>query len=685
MLVVTQSGKFHAAVVRTGVFAGAVTIALGLLGSSAAMAQNCGNLNLTGPIPFVGTLGPIGSGLSGGLAISAAVSAANTAFLTQSTAFVSSPGNAKPNSEGAGMWIRGVGGDLTLNSNTSINAAVSVPNIPGSGVAPGTSTGSTTCNTKFHESFGGFQLGYDIAKLNVGGWNLTLGTTAGFLETSGNIVNGNVFGGAFNSTTQAPFVGTYAAAILGSFFIEGKIQADYFQTTLDSPTATIFNQKVDAHGFTAALSAGYNWEIPNSTWFIEPSAGVIWSRESPDQLNMVNPVTNNGPFFQAGTFPGATQVNTIESVIGRVGVRVGTSVELDNIALSPFAAVSVWHDFGSNLTANYSSCPFCFFVTNPAVRIPVPSVLSAQLSTNNIGTYGQYSLGVSGQIKNTGWLGFARVDYREGPEMHGLSATGGIRYQFTPIETASAFPTKAKALVDHAVNWTGWYAGLIGGTTEYGRSSMEFPGISTAQMRPSGWLGGGTLGYNYQAGKWVYGLEGDIAGTNTNGSSPCAPLQDGNFPILASVPTPLFETTCHDKLNWIATAAARLGYAWTPRSLLYVKAGGAFAGETASVTCNLGPLNGHQAFQNCYNPSVPPVLANPFTDLINSPSVGTTRVGWTVGFGTEFALTDRWSIKGEFDWLDFGTKSLTLSDGTFLNSTLRIAEGKIGVNYKFWP
>jgi opacity protein-like surface antigen len=362
-------------------------------------------------------------------------------------------------------------------------------------------------------------------------------------------------------------------------------------------------------------------------------------------------------------------------------------VDAGNITYAPFAAVSVWHDFGSNLTANYSSCPFCFFVTNPAVGIRVPSVLSAQLNTNNIGTFGQYSLGVSAQIKDTGWLGFARLDYREGSEMHGLSGTGGIRYQFTPVETVSAFPVKAKvrAPVDLGVNWTGWYAGLVGGATAFGRASMEFPGLSTAESRPSGWLGGGTLGYNYQSGRWVYGVEGDILATNSSGSSACAPLRDGAPPINDSVPTPLFETNCHDKLDWIATAAARIGYAWTARSLVYIKAGGAFAGETASVTCNLGPLNGHQAFQNCYNPSVPSGITDPFTDLINSPSASTTRVGWIVGIGSEFALADHWSIKGELDWLDFGSKSLTLSDGTFINSSLRIAEGKIGLNYKFWP
>jgi opacity protein-like surface antigen len=237
-------------------------------------------------------------------------------------------------------------------------------------------------------------------------------------------------------------------------------------------------------------------------------------------------------------------------------------------------------------------------------------------------------------------------------------------------------PVKAKApvLVDHPVNWTGWYAGLIGGATEYGHASMEFPGVSTADMRPSGWLGGGTLGYNYQAGKWVYGVEGDIAGTNTNGSTQCAPLSAN----AVGVGGPLFQTTCHDDVNWLATVTARLGYAWTPRSLLYVKAGGAFADEKASVTCNLGPFNGLNGVQNCFAPGGSPTL-------INSPSVSNIRAGWTVGFGSEFALTDRWSIKGEFDWLDFGTKALTMSDGTVFNSTLRIAEGKIGLNYKFWP
>src|SRR5262249_34668230 len=115
----TRLGKLHAVIVRTRVLAGSVIIALGFFGSSAALAQNCGPLVQNGGTFSVfaqpGALtAPISTPLSAGIAVSAAVSASNTAFMGQSTAFVSAPGNPKPDSEGAGIWFRGVGGELTL-------------------------------------------------------------------------------------------------------------------------------------------------------------------------------------------------------------------------------------------------------------------------------------------------------------------------------------------------------------------------------------------------------------------------------------------------------------------------------------------------------------------------------------------------------------------------------------------
>ena len=90
--------------------------------------------------------------------------------------------------------------------------------------------------------------------------------------------------------------------------------------------------------------------------------------------------------------------------------------------------------------------------------------------------------------------------------------------------------------MERPVDWTGWYAGLIGGATGLGHSSLEFPGVSTADMQPSGWLGGGTLGYNFQKGKWVFGVEGDLAKTNTEGSNQCAPLVQTPIVIYSHCP-----------------------------------------------------------------------------------------------------------------------------------------------------
>ena len=668
--------------------AASTVLATGLLGSSGALAQSCGELTLHGvaggaPYALGGTINAMGSGLSGANAILGAVTAANTAFLTQSTAFVSAPGNPPANSEGAGVWFRNVGGELNLKSTTQVNGSIGA--VPAVGFGQG--VGSTGCNSTFHQTFAGFQLGQDVARLNfANGWNLHLGTTAGFLETSGSINQGNVLGGTFTSTTQAPFVGTYAVLTKDNFYVDGLLRYDYFATDLNSPTTNIFDQKVDAHGWTLASSTGYNYKVPNSKWFVEPSLGVVWSKETVGAINTASPLpsTLGAGGFAPGNYSGSTQVKDIDTLIGRAGVRVGTIVETGNLVLQPFVAASIWHDFSGDITAHYSSCPGCFFTGG------VSNALVANLSTNNIGTFGQYSLGISGQVVNTGWLGFARVDYREGPNMNGFSGTGGIRYQFTPGQ-APAYPVKAPVYkAPEVISWAGLYVGAIGGV-ESGLSNMYFPtsgwsvpgvittqgpGGSAAGMRPAGILGGGTLGYNWQSGAWVYGIEGDLAGTPTQGSSQCQPL---NPPVPGglSVNNSLFQATCHNSLDWTATVAGRLGYSWMPHTLVYGKAGLAIAEESFSETCNLGPINGTNGggfFQNCVNVN---------GAFVNSASANAVALGWMLGYGVEFAFTQHWTAKAEFDWLEFGHKSVTLSDGTAINTYAHAAQTKIGVNYKF--
>jgi outer membrane autotransporter protein len=665
---------------RTGKALVAAVLIFAGFASSTAQAQNCGPLGTNFETIGMGDLkSEFGGAIAGATAIAATINAVNTAFLTHSTAFVSAPASPPPDSQGGGVWIRGVGGESTTKSNETISVAV-----PGFQTNP--DPANTNCNSTFKQNFAGVQFGTDISRLNIGGWNVHLGTTAGYLGTTGDIKEGATpTGGPFNTQTQAPFVGTYVAATYGGFFIDALLRYNFYETSLDSPSVNLFHQKIDAHGISIGGSAGYHWVIPNSNWFIEPSAGIVWSRAKVDPLQLAG-----APVIQVGGsgLAGSAQINDIINTVGRAGLRVGTQFDYGNMILQPFASVNVYHDFNGDWSANYASCPGC--LTSTALG---NSQLIASINGSGVGTYGTYSLGVAGQIKNTGWLGYLRVDYTNGNNLEGWTGTGGIRYQFTPEAPRTALITKApvKAApgpVSFPVNWTGFYVGGIGGGAFGGHAdatfapapetnnTFPFPG-ATSSARLAGILGGGEIGYNYQMGPWVLGLEADLAWTNARGSKACGNLVAPDVSSSDTRANALFNSTCHHELDWLATATGRVGYSWG-RALYYVKAGAAWTHEEFSVTCNNGPLNGTEIFdqtkQNCFNPA---------GNLFNTISASDNRTGWTAGFGAEFALTNNWSAKAETNYLGFGTRGLTLSDGTSVNSKLNFWEAKIGVNYRF--
>src|SRR5262245_39216324 len=373
-------------------FVAAVLIFAGFA-SSNAQAQNCGPLGPNSPIGDLKS--EFGGAIAGATAIAATINAVNTAFLTHSTAFVSAPASPPPDSQGGGVWIRGVGGESTTKNSETIGVAVS----PASVLPPGDPT-NTNCNSSFKQTFAGVQFGTDISRLNIGGWNIHLGATAGYLGTTGDIKEGATpTGGPFNTQAQAPFVGTYVAATYGGFFIDALLRYNFYETSLDSPSVNLFHQKIDAHGISIGGSAGYHWVVPNSNWFIEPSAGIVWSRVKVDPLQLVGAPVPQGP-LQGNALAGSAQINDITNTVGRAGVRVGTQFDYGNMILQPFASVNVYHDFNGDWSANYASCPGCF---PPVLNL---GTLTASINGSSVGTYGIYSLGVAGQIKNTGWLGY---------------------------------------------------------------------------------------------------------------------------------------------------------------------------------------------------------------------------------------------------------------------------------------
>jgi outer membrane autotransporter protein len=105
-----------------------------------------------------------------------------------------------------------------------------------------------------------------------------------------------------------------------------------------------------------------------------------------------------------------------------MGARVGTSFNAGNLALQPFVSASVWHEFAGNVTTSFSGSD----------QFGIGLTTSSELTSTRVGTFGQYGVGVTGQVLNTGWLGYARLDYRKGDNIEGTSVNGGVRYQFTP-------------------------------------------------------------------------------------------------------------------------------------------------------------------------------------------------------------------------------------------------------------
>ena len=184
-------------------------------------------------------------------------------------------------------------------------------------------------------------------------------------------------------------------------------------------------------------------------------------------------------------------------------------------------------------------------------------------------------------------------------------------------------------------NWTGFYAGINGGYAR-GNSDWTLAGIVGVATKPKGFLVGGTLGYNYQTGSFVWGLEGDIDYSDVKGEAACLRI-----------------LTCETRNRWLATARVRLGYAFD-RFMPYVTGGGAFGDVRATV--------------------------NPI-----GLSASDTRVGWTAGGGIEYAFLGNWTAKLEYLYVDLGSFDTGFTAPFLTNKVdLQMHVVRAGLNYKFF-
>jgi outer membrane immunogenic protein len=190
-------------------------------------------------------------------------------------------------------------------------------------------------------------------------------------------------------------------------------------------------------------------------------------------------------------------------------------------------------------------------------------------------------------------------------------------------------PAKAPAPVVAPVpvqNWTGLYVGGNAGYS-WGRTELDYalgglPTVSTT-LDPNSFIGGGQIGYNWQFGSVVLGVEGDLAWRN---GTEAATFTSGNiFGDSAA-----FET----EQNWVGTVRPRFGVA-AHNWLIYGTGGVAFGG-----------------FKHAYSEARPGVVTRAATD-------SDTKAGWTAGGGVEYAFTPQWSLGVEYLYMDFGSTTLT--------------------------
>jgi outer membrane immunogenic protein len=222
------------------------------------------------------------------------------------------------------------------------------------------------------------------------------------------------------------------------------------------------------------------------------------------------------------------------------------------------------------------------------------------------------------------------------------------------VEAADMPPRlREPAIIPVAFNWTGFYVGGHTGvavgqtrtsnTPPFGGFDTVVPVPLSYDLNPVSVFGGGQLGYNWQYGRYVVGLEGDIG-----------------YLGLRETIQPAPDNFVSAKYGWYGTITGRFGLAFD-RLLTYVKGGAA----VASITNAAGAMPGG--------------VIDP-TDFAESKQ---TRWGWTVGTGFELAFARNWSVKSEYLYMDFGKHNATNLDGDAFTHRNRVHTFKVGLNYRF--
>jgi outer membrane immunogenic protein len=206
------------------------------------------------------------------------------------------------------------------------------------------------------------------------------------------------------------------------------------------------------------------------------------------------------------------------------------------------------------------------------------------------------------------------------------------------------------AVVAPPFSWTGLYFGghLAGAGARWDNTALTgaiVPAGNTTTNNATGAAAGAQIGYDWQFGSTVFGVQADAAWADIRNTS--------------GAPFPAIGVSTSNRVSALGTVTGRIGWAMD-RSLLYVKGGWAWSRNQLDV---LSPA-------------------------VFDAGASSGRSGWTVGLGAEMAVWNNWSVFAEYDYLDFGTRTLNVSGPGVAGAPpfdvrSRIHEVKLGANYRF--
>jgi outer membrane immunogenic protein len=167
--------------------------------------------------------------------------------------------------------------------------------------------------------------------------------------------------------------------------------------------------------------------------------------------------------------------------------------------------------------------------------------------------------------------------------------------------------TKAPAYIAAVYDWSGFYIGANGGWGQSRDRRLDPAGVFISSLTANGGEVGGQIGYRWQTGTWVIGLEAQGDWADISGSTVVP-----GFPL----------ATARSRMDAFGLFTGQVGYAWN-NALLYVKGGASITDRQYQLLATGGPVVADTGFQ--------------------------TRLGGTVGAGLEYGFTPNWSAAIEYD------------------------------------